>query len=126
MRGTYPSFKASYSHDELVEHFLLTPADLELVLSCRGEANRCGMAVLLKALEYLGYVPEELDHVPGEVRTFITRQLGLLWDFSHEYRWESRTRDTHVQVIRQHTGWRVPDCRRQGSAGRLATAACRI
>jgi TnpA family transposase len=108
MRGTYPSFKVSYSHDELVEHFLLTPADLELVLSCRGDANRCGMAVLLKALEYLGYVPEQLTDVPGEVRTFITGQLGLLWDFSPEYRWESRTRDTHVQVIRQHSGWRFP------------------
>ena len=50
MSGVYPHFNVSYSHDELVEHFLLTPADLQLVLACRGEANRCGMALLLKAL----------------------------------------------------------------------------
>ena len=55
MSGAYPHFQSSYSHDELVEHFLLTPADLQLVLACRGEANRCGMALLLKALTYLGY-----------------------------------------------------------------------
>jgi hypothetical protein len=53
MSGTYPSFKAFYSHEELVEHVLLIPADLELVLSCQGDANRCGMALLLKGLGYL-------------------------------------------------------------------------
>jgi uncharacterized protein DUF4158 len=71
MSGAYPHFKTSYTHEELVEHFLLTPADLQLVLTCRGEANRCGMALLLKALTYLGYVPDSLDCVPCEVRSFI-------------------------------------------------------
>ena len=61
MSGAYPQFQPSYSHEELVEHFLLTPADLQLVLACRGEANRCGMALLLKALTYLGYVPDGLE-----------------------------------------------------------------
>ena len=50
MSGAYPQLQPSYSHEELVEHFLLTRADLQLVLACRGEANRCGMALLLKAL----------------------------------------------------------------------------
>ena len=106
MSGTYPSFKSSYSHDELVEHFLLTPADLQLVLTCRGDANRCGMALLLKAVAYLGYVPEHLEGIPGAVRSFIAGQLGLLWDFSSGYPWDSRTRDQHLHLIRQHTGWR--------------------
>jgi hypothetical protein len=64
MSGAYPYFKPSYTHEELVEHFLLTPADLQLVWTCRGEANLCGMALLLKALTYLGYVPDSLDGVP--------------------------------------------------------------
>ena len=42
----YPQFRSSYSHEEMVEHFLLTPAELQLVLTCRGDANRCGMARL--------------------------------------------------------------------------------
>ena len=45
MSGAYPHFKPCYTHEELVEHFLLTPADLQLVLTCRGDANRCGMAL---------------------------------------------------------------------------------
>jgi hypothetical protein len=57
MTGAYPHFKPSYTHEELVEHFLLTPGRPALVLTCRGDANRCGMAPLLKALFYLGYVP---------------------------------------------------------------------
>jgi Domain of unknown function (DUF4158) len=71
MSGVYPYFKPCYTHEELVEHFLLTPTDLQLVLTCPGDANRCGMALLLKALAYLGYVPERLDRMPAEVRSFI-------------------------------------------------------
>jgi TnpA family transposase len=108
MSGASPHFQPSYTHEELVEHCLLTPADLQLVLACRGEANRCGMALLLKALPYLGYVPDGLAQIPGEVRTFVAGQLGLLWDHSEHYPWPSRTWDQHVFLIRQHTGWRFP------------------
>jgi hypothetical protein len=31
MKGDYPRFKASYAHEELVEHFLLSPAERTLV-----------------------------------------------------------------------------------------------
>jgi hypothetical protein len=39
MSGAYPHFQPSYSHDALVEHFLLTPADLPtgLDLPWRGQ-----------------------------------------------------------------------------------------
>lgn len=108
MSGAYPHFKSCYTHEELVEHFLLTPAELQLVFTCRGDANRCGMALLLKALVYLGYVPEKLNSIPGEVRSFIAGQLGLLWDFCEQYPRDSRTRKHHIFLIRQHTGWRFP------------------
>ena len=108
MNGSYPTFHSAYSHEELVEHFLLTPAELTLVLSCRGEANRCGMALLLKTINYLGYVPDGLAPVPGEIRAFLANQLGLLWDRSESYAWTSRTRDQHLALIRQYTGWRPP------------------
>lgn len=106
MSGTYPDFRLSYTDEEMVEHFLLTPADLALVLSCRGDVNRCGMALLLKSLSYLGYVPDNLDRVPAEVRSFVAGQLGLLWDHSEHYSWDSRTREQHLFLIRQHAGWR--------------------
>ena len=51
MKGDYPRFKAAYTQDELIEHFLLTPAERALVDTCRGDMNRHGVAVLLKGLQ---------------------------------------------------------------------------
>ena len=76
MSGAYPHFKPCYTHEELVEHFLLTPADPQLVLTCRGDANRCGMALLLKALAYLGYFPEKLDRMPRRGSLVHCRTIG--------------------------------------------------
>ena len=42
MANAYPQFRSSYSHEEMVEHFLLTPAELQLVLTCRGDVNVVG------------------------------------------------------------------------------------
>jgi hypothetical protein len=39
MTKVYPQFRSSYSQEEMVEHFLLTPAELQLVLTCRGDAS---------------------------------------------------------------------------------------
>ena len=37
--GDYPRFKATYMHDELVEHLLLSAAERALVDSCRGDSK---------------------------------------------------------------------------------------
>ena len=85
MKGEYPHFKTTYVHDELVEHFLLSPAERTLVETCREDANRHGVAVFLKAVQYLGYFPHDLQQVPEAVRTFIAYRLQLLWDHTPEY-----------------------------------------
>jgi hypothetical protein len=66
MANAYPQFRSSYSHEEMVEHFLLTPAELQLVLACRGDANRCGMTLLLKTLSHLGFVPDHAEELAAE------------------------------------------------------------
>jgi Domain of unknown function (DUF4158) len=106
--NAYPQFRSSYSHEEMVEHFLLTPAELQLVLACRGDANRCGMALLLKTLSHLGYVPDPMPPIPEEVRSFVAGQLGLLWDSSEAYSWQGSTYDYHLAQIRRYTGWHFP------------------
>lgn len=108
MKGDYPRFKVSWSHEELVEHFHLEPAELDFVQEFHGDVHRQGVAVLLKALLYLGYFPAQLNQVPLEVRTFIAGQLNLLWDHTEHYPWESSTRKYHLSLIRQYTGWRFP------------------
>ena len=57
MKGDYPSFKVTYTDEELAEHFLLTPAERALVDTCRGDVNRHGVAVLLKTVQYLAISP---------------------------------------------------------------------
>jgi TnpA family transposase len=108
MTGDYPRFKASYTHEELVEHFLLSPAEHALVATCRGDVNRQAVAVLLKTVQYLGYFPDDLQHVPEAIRTFIAQQLQLLWDHTGDYPRHPSTRDVHLALIRQHTGFRFP------------------
>jgi hypothetical protein len=54
----------------------------------------------------LGYFPENLQQLPGSIRSFIGRQLGLLTDFTNQYPWESSTRERHLAQIREITGWR--------------------
>jgi TnpA family transposase len=108
MKGDYPDFKTTYTHDELVEHFLLTPAERAVVDTCYGAVNRHGVAVLLKAVQYLGYFPSALSQVPAVVRTFLAHQLHLLWDHTPDYPWHSTTHDRHLLLIRQHTGFRFP------------------
>jgi Domain of unknown function (DUF4158) len=108
MKGDYPRFHVTYTHDELVEHFLLRPDERALVDSCYGEVNRHSVAVLLKTVQYLGYFPDDLQQVPEVVRTFMAHQLELLWDRTADYAWQSTTHDRHLALIRQHTGFRFP------------------
>jgi hypothetical protein len=108
MTGDYPRFKTTYTHEDLVEHFLLSPADHAVIDTCYGDANRHGVAVLLTSIQYLGYFPADLPQVPQEIRTFIAHQLELLWDHTVDYPWHSSTRDRHLALIRQHLGWRFP------------------
>jgi hypothetical protein len=49
LKGDYPHFKALYAHEELAEHFLLTPPERLLISQLRGDLNRQGAAVLLKS-----------------------------------------------------------------------------
>ena len=47
MSGVYPQFQPSYNHEELVEHFLLTPVDLQLMLTpCRKINGRQSQATI--------------------------------------------------------------------------------
>src|ERR1700758_354972 len=66
------------------------------------------MALLLKTICHLGYVPDPMPQIPEEVRAFVAGQLGLLWDSSESYSRHDGTLDYHLAQIRQHTGWRFP------------------
>jgi TnpA family transposase len=110
MKGDYPKFQKSYSHEELIEHFLLDETEREFIAhQFRGDDKRHGGAILLKSLQYLGYFPREVGGIPKEIRLFIAEKLGLVEDLSMQYPWDSRTFGYHLASIRQYTGFRFPE-----------------
>jgi len=108
MKGDYPRFQESYSHEELIEHFLMDEEEREFIAQFRGDANRHGAALLLKSVEHLGYFPRQANEIPTVVKIFIAKQLNLTGDLSIQYLWASRTRGDHLAWIRQQTGFRFP------------------
>jgi hypothetical protein len=74
MKGDYPQFQKSYSHEELIEYFLLDEAEREFIAhQFRGDAKHHGVAILLKSVQHLGYSPREVSGIPKQVRLFIAR-----------------------------------------------------
>jgi len=108
MKGDYPRFQENYSHEELVEHFLFNETDREFIAQFRMDANRHGIAILLKSLQYLGYLPQHINEIPRQIKAFIAKQLSLVGNPSEQYLWQTRTRDNHFAWIRQQTGFRFP------------------
>jgi len=108
MKGDYPQFQKSYSHEELIEHFTLDEIDREFIAQLRGDANRHGAAILLKSLQHLGYFPQHINEIPNQIKAFVAKQLDLADSPSEQYLWETRTRDNHFTWIRQQTGFRFP------------------
>ena len=97
MTGDYPRFKTTHTHEDLRRALSVKPADHAVIDTRYGDANRHGVAVLLKSIQYLGYFPADLQQVPQEIRTFIAHQLELLWDHTGDYPWHSSTRDRHLR-----------------------------
>ena len=110
MKGNYPKFTLNYSHEELIEHFLLSETEQQFIQKLRGDTNRHGAAILLKSLQYLGYFPY-IDEIPVPVKLFIAKQLNLVLDQNEQYPWNTSTRRNHVAMIRQHTGFRFPSAK---------------
>ncbi|MCI0412100.1 DUF4158 domain-containing protein [bacterium] len=106
MKGDYPAFREAYSQQELHEFFSLDEAELTFIKQFKTESNRFNVAVLLKALLYLGYFPEHPSSVPEGIRTYVSFQLGLLFDHSQDYPYEGGTKDFHISAIRKYSGFR--------------------
>lgn len=105
MKNLYPNFQENYEEDELIEYFWMSADELEFVETFRSEVNRQAVAVLLKSLDYLGYLPGGFDEVPEQVKIFVAHQLNSLWEITAQYDWLSSAKDRHYQAIREFGGW---------------------
>jgi hypothetical protein len=57
-----------YSQEEVVERFLLTPAELQLAFAWRGETNRCGIALTTPQIDAI--IPRFDRRFIGSYRSF--------------------------------------------------------
>jgi TnpA family transposase len=90
---------------DCVVYFTLTPADKELLVSRRGDANRLGMALLLCSLRYLGYFPGDISQIPEKVVELVAHQLKLSPASLADYADRDETRREHLGELMQHLGF---------------------
>src|SRR4051812_36911931 len=69
-------FGVSESEAELIRHYTLTPADLELAADRHGTHNRLGFAVQLCLLRQPGFGLRAAEPVPEALLDYLAHQLG--------------------------------------------------
>ena len=98
--------RQSWTIDELIDHWTLLPVELD-VLGTSRDANRLGLAVMLKAYGLEGRFPYNTSEVPEVVVEYVARQVGVEAALFGQYDWRGRSSSSHRTLIREHFGFRV-------------------
>lgn len=105
-RQRLSQFPDEVTDADCIVYFTLTPADMEIISSRRGEENRLGMALLLCSLRYLGYFPASINHIPKNVVAFVANQLQLPPIVLADYADRDETRREHLPLLMHHLDFR--------------------
>ena len=102
-KAQYGQFCGQPNEVQLTRYFHLDEADLAFISNRRGDHNRLGFALQLTSARFLGAFLSEIALVPGNVQTFIARQLlisdvAVLADYAHR---RETTRREHTAIIRK-------------------------
>ena len=106
--------------DKGSEHWVLTPADLVLVLT-KSSANRLGFALLLLFYRIHGRFPPSLAGIDAETIARVARQLGVEHGLQDLHDLADRTWKRHRAGIRTLSGLREATV---ADAGRLEAWLC--
>lgn len=112
----------SWAADErgIVQHYTLTPADLDLIDKKRAGANRLGFALLLCAMRFPGRILDVGETPPAEVLAFVAEQVAVPASELAAYRSRSTNRREHVAELMHSLGCRAFD---KGAARELTAVA---
>jgi Domain of unknown function (DUF4158) len=91
--------------DELIEHWTLVGAELELLAGKRGP-TRLAFVLLLKFHQQHGRFPRGRTDLPGEAVEFAAKAVKVPAVDLAFYDWEGRTFEYHRAQIRTFTGFR--------------------
>jgi len=76
-RTAYPRFKQTFTQQELADFYTLTEAESDFIRGkASGQKPQLSLAILLKAFQKLGYLPQ-INDVPSQVRQHMATQLSL-------------------------------------------------
>jgi TnpA family transposase len=92
--------KRQWTNEELIEHFTLSPKELDLIGDSKTDHNLLGFAVLLKYFQYEGRFPSQKHDVPSIVIVHLAQQLGVVPEKIIPYDWEGRSIKAHRAAIR--------------------------
>jgi TnpA family transposase len=105
---------------EIVRHYTLSAADIELVAKRRAGAMRLGFAVLLCCMRFPGRLLDVHETPPAPVLAFIADQVGVPVSEFATYRQRPTSRREHVAELMKALGCRA---RSICCASRLGCAA---
>ncbi|MGB6165620.1 MAG: DUF4158 domain-containing protein [Pseudonocardiaceae bacterium] len=91
--------------DELIEHWTLVGAELDLLAGKRGP-TKLAFALLLKFHQQHGRFPRGRTDLPGEAVEFVAKAVKVPAVDLAFYEWEGRTFEYHRAQIRTFTGFR--------------------
>jgi Domain of unknown function (DUF4158) len=94
---------------EIVRHYTLSAADIELVAKRRAGAMRLGFAVLLCCMRFPGRVLDVHETPPAPVLAFIADQVGVPVSEFATYRQRPTSRREHVAELMKALGCRAFD-----------------
>lgn len=101
--------KRQWEPEELIEQFILMPAELAILpeeVTNANSSNRLWLAVLLKFFQVEARFPQSPVEIPKVVVAFIAQQLQLTGEDYRHYNWSGRTTKTHRTQIRTFLGFR--------------------
>src|SRR3954469_20724276 len=95
------------SEAELIRHYTLTPADLQLAADRHGAHNRLGFAVQLCLLRHPGFGLRAGERVPELLLDYLAPQVGVPAAAFRDYSRRAQTRLDHAGEIAAHLGLRA-------------------
>lgn len=104
-RERLQSFPAEIAPEDVITFFTLSPDDQAKVQKRTGDHNLLGFALQLGTLRYLGFVPDNLTHVPKAVVDYVAHQLKVAPDVLSAYGERPKTRTNQLQEIQTYLGF---------------------
>ncbi|GAA2279372.1 hypothetical protein GCM10010430_76700 [Kitasatospora cystarginea] len=94
--------------EELIRFFTLTPADVGFIDPGRGRSpkDRLGLAVQLRTLPWLGFVPDRVASAPVAAVPRLSEQLRIPIGELRFYGERKQTRTEHLREVTRYLSWK--------------------